>query len=259
MQYFIIFMSLASLLINPAFAKDEPEEPAEVDFSKAYVISDTKSPDQIRIGGVETHTDEESLIHALALKFDPASVRFRLLKATPQESDTELLEQFLKKTSWVGDYKTSNNIYRTTLAIKTVQNGFIAGEMRHETRDPETPDILMAQVAGYIVTQYLIEDKWTDADKVNLEKLPSDVVIPPDNIDHIRHLMRLRRMQALEFQHHSGQWGTLHEYRMVLVEDDLTGSVGVPPDRYGTKDALKNVGEIALKREIPEEEADTLE
>lgn len=258
MQYFIIFMSLASLFINPVFAKDEPEEPAEVDFSKAYVISDTKSPDQIRIGGVETHTDEESLIHAIALKFDSNRVSFRLLKATPQDSDAELLEQFLKQTTWVGDYKTSNNIYRTTLTIETIQNGFIAGEIQHETRDPETPDILRAQIVGDIVTQYLIDDKWTDTDKVDLEKLPSDVVIPPDDIDHIRHLMRLRRMRALEFEHHSSQWGTLHEYRMVLVEDDLTGSVGIPPDRYGTKDALKNVGEIELKREIPEE-VDTLE
>jgi len=261
----VILISLISLITLPVVAQDESEDQAQVNFSKAYIIPGATSSKEIQLGGVETLADKDLLIHSLRIGFNADKLDFRILQAEPQKTDAELFEQFLRGTIWRGDYKTSRNIYWTQLRFDTVQNGFIAGELIHKTRDPANPDILRIKVAGQITTQYLIDEQdngdpvWVNADRIDVDKLPADVIIPPERADHIRQLIQLSRMQGIEFEHNSSGWGRYHEYRMALVEDRLTGSVGIPPERYSSGNKLQGLGDIELKQLIPEEEEASLE
>ncbi|OQW94258.1 MAG: hypothetical protein BWK79_06835 [Beggiatoa sp. IS2] len=251
MKYALTLVSLVPLLANAA----SPE--ASVDFSKAYIVPNTPAPTEIRIGGVETHNGKDTLVHSIVLGFNSPDTSFKILAATPQTSSAELLEQQLRGTIWKGDYRTNTNLYRTELQLLTVENSFVGGQVTHTTADPESPVFLRAEVAGNIVTQYLIdavgtgELTWVDSDQIDYKKLPANTIIPPDDAARIRQLLRLKRTRALEFKNSTIGWGSNSEYRLVLVNTELTGSVGTPPDRYTGSDVMTGNGEIVLKQELP--------
>lgn len=255
MKYALTLISFVAIL-NPV-AVNAADAETSVDFSKAYIVPNTAVPTEIRINGVETHSGKDTLVHSINLGFNPQNAYFSILAVTPQTSNAELLEQQLRGTLWKGDYRTNVNLYRTELQLQTVQNGFVGGQIIHTTADPESPVFLRAEVAGNIVTQYLLDAKgtgeltWVDSDQIDYEKLPANTVIPPDDAARIRHLLRLKRMRALEFTNSSNGWGSHSEYRLVLVNDELTGSVGTPPDRYNSNDVMTSNGDIVLKRELP--------
>lgn len=256
MKYLFI---LLSLVFSTAFA-EEKSTATLVDFSKAYVIPQSADPTQLKIGGVETQTGKDVLLHALALGFDAKDASFRILEAISQTTDAELLAQLLRDTTWVGDYKTNKNYYYTELSFKSIQKGFVGGEIFHTTRDPEKPVFLRATVVGTIVTQYLLEQEegkeiWVDAQQIDYAKLPPSTVIPPDDKTKIRQLIRFRRIEASEFSNPEGGWGTFNEYRLALINNELTGIVGTPADRFGVDDSMTGVGEIklVLKEETPVE------
>lgn len=256
MKSLVLFLTLLPFVANSA--EEIPE--TEVDFSKAYVITKSTLPSELRIGGVETRTNKDLLIHSLRLGFNQKNASFRILEATPQTSDAQLLEQLLRGTTWTGNYKTNRNYYQTELYFDSVQHGYVGGEIYHTTTDPESPIFLRAKVAGNIVTQYLIEEenkepRWVDADQIDYEALPPETIIPPVEVTRIRQIIRLKRIQAIEFEHNGGGWGTYNEYRFALVENELTGIVGTPTDRFGNSNAMTGVGEIRLKlKEEPAEE-----
>lgn len=254
MKYLCLILSLLPLMIKA------DEDTVEVDFSKAYVVKGSDST--LRIGGVETHTIDETFVHALLLGFNPKRANFQILEAESQTTSAQLLEQQLRDTTWTGSYKTSKNYYQTKLYFESVQYSYIGGEIYHTTTDPENPVFLRAKVAGNLVTQYLIELKddvpqWIDADQIDYEALPPTLILPPAELSHIRQIIRFKRLQALAFKHNEGGWGTYNEYRLALVGEELTGVVGTPTDRFGSDDAMTGVGEITLIRKAPIE-ADNL-
>jgi hypothetical protein len=248
MKSFIFLFSSTLLLFITGANADENF----VDFSKAYVIPGTESPNELQIGGVMTYDDDVVLMNSILLGFSAEDRSFKILKAQVQHSDAELLEQRLRGTQWTGTYKTNKNLYLTELTLKTVQNGFIAGEMIHKTADPETSNFLRAEVGGSIITQYFVDPEsknewvWVNADEVNYETtLPSS---------HVRQLIRLKRLRGLEFKHASSRWGSQSEYRLVLENNRLTGDVGTPPEDYTTSDGLSGVGLVELEEIVPKPE-----
>lgn len=269
--FFSVLLSMP-ILAEESVTEAEVGEIIPVDFSKVYCYSKADEPAELRINGIGTFDDDETLeIRSIRLGIEPenfaAEKKFQVLEATPQEPDAELFEQSLLNTTWTGDYKTArNNRYQTELRFESVQNGFVAGEIMHTSGDhPENPSsLLRAKVAGEVVTQYLIDEKdndelvWVDADQIDYGNLPAEVVIPPEEDGRTRLLIRLQRMRGIEFKHASSSWGNRHEYRMVLAGDTLSGSVGTPTDRYGSTDVLTGTGEIELTP-VMEEVVDSLE
>lgn len=223
-----------------------------VDFSKAYVIPNPASSKELRIGGVAVRSDEVTAINWVLLGFNPEGPEgkpvFNVLQAGAQVSEPEWLEQQLRDTVWAGTYQSVNNLYLTELRFKTVQNGLIAGEMVHKTADPEASNLLRAEVAGNIVTQYLLDVKgdgqwvWVNANEVKYEGF-----MPPSNI---RYLITLKRLRGLEFRHTSSSWGSQSEYRLTLENNKLAGSVGTPSERYGS-DEWTGLGLISLEQVAP--------
>ncbi|MDM8558293.1 hypothetical protein QUF54_04675 [Candidatus Marithioploca araucensis] len=270
MNHTIILIILVSLL-TPALAQ-------EVDFSKAYVIIPETSPSieeekqRVRIGGVktvETRDDEVTVFNwTLSLDFDPENASFHLLEAQLQEEESIILQQRLRGTIWKGDYRTVNNLYLTELRFKSVQEGFVGGEIIHTTSEqPEPSSFLHAKVAGDITTQYFINEEreideeneliWVDVDKykeiVNSvqeknEGKEEDEIVPIPPILETRHLIRLKRTRPIgKLIHATGHWGSHNEYRLTLEQDRLVGSVGTPANSYGVKDVLTGNGELELR------------
>lgn len=256
MKYLTLFLTLLPLIAHSA--EEAPE--TEVDFSKAYIITPVKSPTELRIGGIETRTNKDLLVHSLLLGFNQTNASFRILEATPQTSSAQLLEQMLHDTTWVGGYTTNKNYYQTELYFASVQQGYIGGEIFHTTTDPENPIFLRAKIAGNMITQYFVTEKnkeprWIDADQIDYNALAPETIIPPTEVTHIRQILRFKRIQALDFKHDAGGWGTYNEYRLALVENELSGVVGTPNDRFGSSDTMTGVGEIRLTlKEEPIEE-----
>jgi len=253
MKYWMMVFSLATLLLTTIVVAEENL----VDFSKAYVILGTEVPTELRIGGVTTRDNDVTLMNSILLGFNVEERSFKILKAEVQNSDAELFEQRLRETQWTGTYTTNKNVYLTELTVKTVQNGFIAGEMLHQTADPETRSLLRVEVGGSIITQYLVDPEsksewvWVNADEVKyVATLPSS---------HVRQLIRLKRLRGLEFRHASSRWGSQSEYRLVLENNRLTGDVGTPPEDYSsTNDGLTGVGLIELAEVAPKTEVSPL-
>jgi len=241
--------TLSLLLINclnfPALTLAQ----GEVDFSKAYIMP-SSSPKELKIGGVGVREGETTVMNWLLLGFNPEGPEskpiFNILQAGAQTAAPELLEQQLRDTVWSGTYQATNNLYLTELRFKVVQNGFIAGEITHKTADPEASNLLRAEVAGTIVTQYFLDVKndgiltWVNANEVTYEGF-----IPPSQI---RHLINLKRLRGLEYRHTSSSWGAHSEYWMALENNKLTGSVGTPPAAYQNgEEELTSVGLITLE------------
>lgn len=226
----------------------------EVDFAKAYVMPNPTSTKELRIGGVAIHSGNATVINWLLLSFNPAGTdnkkaTFDVLQAGAQATEPELLQQRLRDTVWSGTYQSTSNIYLTELQFTTVQNGFVGGQITHKTADPEAANLLRADVAGTIVTQYLMDLKgdgqftWVNADEVKTQG-----TIPPSNT---RYLINLRRLRGLEYRHTSSSWSSQSEYRLTLENNKLTGSVGTPPEKIGKDDGLTGNGVITLEQVPP--------
>ena len=267
---------------------------SEVDFSKTYISSEssslregdrTESP-VLRLSGLKTidrQNDDIILSNwRLILGFNPDNGTFHVQEAQLQNHfEPELLQQRLRGTTWKGEYKTAKNLYTSELQFKSVQNGFIGGEVIHSTQDePEPSSFLHATVTGDITTQYLIDEKGeAELDWVNVEQYQEIVIkiheanegkeaedrtpIPP--ILDTRQLIRLKRTRSIDNiskpTHASSRWGSHNEYRLTLENDKLIGNVGLPPDSFGTKDVLTGNGliELTLSEESLETEAPTPE
>lgn len=246
---------------------------SEVDFSQAYLSYDATQPTVLHIAGIRVITGDSKNIGTLSLSFDKENQIFTVpQKLTEQPFSAELSQQQLRNTRWSGEYRSVKSIYRTELQIKVVQAGFIAGEILHQTPDPEVASLLRAEVAGNISTQYWVDEKgdgnktWLNVSdyealvaKINTANAqlkpnkdgsqPETTPIP--TIQAVRQLINLKRMRALEFRHDSSTWGSQSEYRMSLENNQLAGSVVVPSDQYGTKETASGNGIIELQPMTP--------
>lgn len=246
---------------------------SEVDFSQAYFSYDATQPTVLQLAGIRVITENNQNVGTLSLSFDKENQTFTVpQKLTEQSFSAELSQQQLRNTRWTGEYRSVKSIYRTELQIKVVQAGFIAGEILHQTPDPEVVGLLRAEVAGNINTQYWVDEKgdgnktWlnvSDYDalvtKINIANaelkpnkdgsMPATTPIP--TIQAVRQLINLKRIRALEFRHDSSTWGSQSEYRMGLENNKLSGSVVVPADKYGSKDSTSGNGIIELQPMTP--------
>ncbi|MDM8567335.1 hypothetical protein QUF74_17010 [Candidatus Halobeggiatoa sp. HSG11] len=241
----------------------------EIDFSKAYFLDsveteETDTPLVLNIAGVQTtqqtNKEEITLDWILSLGFNPDDATFHLLDSIPQKHfDVQLEQQRLRGTNWEGEYKTSSNLYETELYIKAVQAGFVGAEVVHYTLDdPEPSNFLRAKLIGDINSQYLIDKDqegeldWVDVDEYediveDINEKEESEANPIPEILSIRHLMRLKRGQRIgDSEHATSSWGTFNEYRLTLEDGKITGNVGKPPEKYGSKDALTGNGKIEL-------------
>ena len=246
---------------------------SELDFSKTYLIYDATAPNVLQLAGIQSKTNDVKSIGSLLLSFDPASETFSVpQKLTEQPVTVEFSQQVLRNTRWQGEYRSAKNVYRTELQIKSVQAGFIAGEILHQTPDPQVESLLRAEVAGNINTQYLVDEKgdgnkiWmnvSDYDalvaKINEANgklkpnkdgtLPEKTPIPA--IQATRQLITLKRTRGIEYRHATSYWGSQSEYRMSLENNKLFGSVVSPSDKYGFKESSAGNGIIELQLMTP--------
>ncbi len=254
MKYFIALISILGLLAVQA---------TEVDFSKAYLLAPVESDTALNIAGIQTinQINDDILNWNLSLEFNPDDTTFSVVDSTVQSDfDVKLVQQRLRDTIWKGDYKTSSNFYETELHIKVVQAGFIGAEVIHYTLEkPEPSSFLNTKLIGDIYSQYLIDtDQEGDLDwvyvdeyerivaEINDESKESEFDAIP-KILAIRHLMRLKRGRKIGTPRHSNSsWGTFNEYRLTIENDQITGSVGKPLERYGDKNTLTGNGSIEL-------------
>lgn len=230
----LTLITLFTLSIPCSWAQD-------INFSRAYILP-SQSTQQLKIAGIEVRSGDELLINWVLLGFDAENRVFSILQAGAQTSDAEWLAQRLRDTVWSGIYETATNLYLTELRFLSVHDGLIMGEMTHQTADPEATHFLRCTVAGEILTQYFVEREgkfiWVNANEVNYQGS-----FPPA---HTRHLLRLKRLRALEHRHSNQGWGSHTEYWLTLENNQIKGSVGTPEDRYSTQEALSGNGIITL-------------
>ncbi len=211
---------------------------ADVDFSKAYIVPEKSSVDKVTIGGVKPLWSD--LFYSVDFTLNP-EYSLNILGVLNQSSLQEQLEQNLRNTTWVGQYLIYDNNYSTTLKLVVVQDGYIGGEITHSEPEKEGGKYLHARVTGDILSQYQIGDSFVDEDRLTPETLNN---LPPDTIT--RQLVRIKRVRALEFD---DSWSTNREYRMILENGMLSGTVGVPNDIYGSGDETTEKGNILLSQQ----------
>lgn len=220
----------------------------EIDVTKAYIVTDgSPKTNELVVGGVETYNGDTVLVEDFLLSFVPDTDEFGALiprvdlTGTRQAVDSELLQQRLRGTTWEGEYDSGQTVYLTRLEFKSIQDGFVFGEVEHKTAEPEPSKKLLVQVMGEIKTQFLvdldIEDPdneltWVDATEM------SDNTFYPES--HIRHLIRLRRGNSIESIHPGRGWGRFNVYDLALEDDVLQGSIYVPAENYSSSETFGN-------------------
>jgi Cu/Ag efflux pump CusA len=93
------------------------------------------------------------------------------------------------------------------------------------------------------VTQYQINGTFIDEDRISLEELAKLSLDTPN-----RQLVRIKRVRALKYENGKSSWNTNREYRVILQNNMLVGSVGVPNETYGEGDTTSENGNISLMR-----------
>lgn len=252
-------MSTKYLLLSLLFFSSA--QAAEVNFSKAYIISDST---KLRVGGVEVRNDNARTEHELVFGFKSEDSSFSLIDNRLQAVfDVELVSQQLRGTQWRGRYDSGKNLYDTTFYFNGLVNGMVTGEMVHRSPDPEASGFLRTLVGGILSTEYLVDEKgdgkatWIDAhsymqliqdiDQANREaqqKTSSTTTSSSTTststtsssttssstttlrvyppVQDTRYYLRLKRLLALEVKSDSGgNWGASAEYRMNLGSNNI--------------------------------------
>jgi hypothetical protein len=156
-------------------------------------------------------------------------------------------EDSLRGSTWVGNYKIESRNHSTTLEIKSVESGFIGGIVTHKNVDGA---YLQVKVAGDIIPQCLIDidndgkAEWIDKDQLTSERVKQLVA------KEERLLIRLKRFRALEVRSANNiyQWHQNREYRLRLIDGQLSGSVGIPPKNYGDGPGTTEQGVMTLRK-----------
>lgn len=248
------FIILGLLLSFTVYAEDT------VDFSKSYLTPGT-TPNETRIEGIQLHSDNVTRSRAMLLTYDPNTDSCHVEHSYDQGLDARLFEQQLTNTFWTGIYHSASNTYITELFLSTVKNGFVAGTILHKTGDGENDLLLSTTVAGEIFTQFFVDPKngeesiWLFAGDYyarlaedSKEKLPETAEVVA-----VRHFIDLKRLRTLDYRP-TNRWGTNKEYRLMLENGLLKGSVGTPRESYSSNRDMSNIGLIELTQPQPPEE-----
>lgn len=234
----------------------------DVDFSQSYISTSDTGTNKVRIDNLKVTADNTTTAYSALFTVDGANLL--LNSAALMGTNPRGKEYALNRSVWEGDYKTTTNVYRTTLTLKSVFNGFAAGEMIHATSEAEPTTYLRVQVAGDIGTQYKINqdgtEQWLDPaayetliakiDAANAKLKEGVEKTSYPTILSTRHLLKMKRIKALESRHPDNKWSTSTEYSITIEGDNLTGNAGTPPDTYSSSDATTNNGsmELSFKR-----------
>lgn len=212
----------------------------EIDFSRAYVIPEKSSIDTVSIGGVKPLWSD--YFFSVDFVMDN-NYNLNLIDALAQVSIREQLEQQLRNTTWKGEYAVNNDTFTTTLKLVVVQDSYVGGEIIHTEPQANGGGYLHARVTGDILNQYFINRVFVDEDSLTSDTLAN---LPANTT--VRQLIRIKRVRALKFinDDDGSSWSTNREYRMILENGTLSGSVGIPNDAYGSGDETNENGNILL-------------
>ncbi len=229
MRKIIMFCSV--LFSSSTFAVD-------ADFSKSFVVLEKSTINKVTLGGIDAVGNSYSVDFKLQ-----EDLSLTITDAVVQNSLNEELEQTLRNTTWKGIYDVNNDSLTTTLTLKVVQDGYVGGEVIHSESTEEGGGYIHTRVTGDIITQFEIDGTFLDEDRIEQEVL--------NNITEEtskRQLIRIKRMRALEFKNDAdgSKWGASREYRLVLDNGVLSGTVGTPADVYGTGDETTEKGTLTL-------------
>lgn len=211
----------------------------DANFSKSFVVPESSGINKITIGGIDALGNSYSVDFNLR-----EDLTLSITDAVIQDSISEKLEQSLRNTSWQGTYAIDDNNYTTTLNLVVVQNGYVGGEVIHSESIEEGNKFLHVRVTGDIVTQFEINGSFADEDRIDTDTLGSITENTPN-----RQLIRIKRMRVLEFrkdQDNESSWNANREYRLILEDGILSGTVGVPNDTIGSNDGTTGNGAISL-------------
>jgi hypothetical protein len=200
-------------------------------------VPDASGLNALTIGGITTLWDNATYVVNFGLSPDYNLI---IQGGLAQTSPSEVLEQQLRNSTWQGTYDIGYNHFSTTLTLVVVQNGYVGGEIIHS--EPQRGGYLHCRVTGDIVTQYQVDDTFMDEDRLSPEELANLSLDTPN-----RQLIRIKRVRALEFNDNAGDgWNANREYRVILQDNMLVGSVGIPNDGYGQGDATSSNGNLSL-------------
>ena len=212
----------------------------DANFSKSFVVPEGSGVNTIRIGGIEA----EGSPYSVDFKLQP-DLTLAINNAAVQNSVREQLEQKLRNTQWQGVYNIFEFNHPTTLNLVVVQNGYVGGEIVHAQTNENTGGFLKARLTGDIITQFKIDGIFVDEDRISTKRFNQLTNNTPN-----RQLIRIKRMRAFDFlTSGSSGWSTNREYRMVLENGVLSGTVGIPNDIYGSNDGTKSNGTITLRQQ----------
>jgi len=230
-----LLLVISLIFVSPLFA-----QPADIDFSKAYIVPEQSSVDKVTIGGIKPLWSD--LFYSVDFTLAP-DYTMSVLGVLNQSSIQEQLEQRLRNTTWKGSYAVNNDNLITTLKLVVVQDGYVGGEIIHTEPESEGGGYLHTRVTGDIITQYQIGDAFIDEDRI-----ASEVLAGLSPTTETRQLVRIKRVRAIEFINDSdgSVWNTNREYRMTLEDNILTGVVGLPNRNYGSDDGTSGNGSITL-------------
>ncbi len=214
----------------------------DVDFSKSYVVPDASGLNSITIGGITTLWDNATYVVNFGLSPDYNLI---IQGGLAQTSPSEVLEQQLRNSTWQGIYDVNDDSFSSTLTLVVVQDGYVGGEIIHSEPAEQGGGYLHSRVTGDIVTQYQVNGTFMDEDRLSPEELANLSLDTPN-----RQLIRIKRVRALKFINDGdgSAWSTNREYRLILQDNMLVGSVGIPNDSYGQGDATSENGNISLMR-----------
>ncbi len=250
------FSLLVSIFLLPLVVIAEES----VDFSKSY-LTPSVNIDEIRIEGVQLHSENATRSRSMLLKYDPQTDGCHIEHSYDHGLDARLFEQQLLNTLWTGTYRSTSNVYFSELFFNTIQNGIVAGVMLHKTGDLEEDLLLRATVVGEIFTQYFVDPKdgeepmWLFAGDYysRLAEDSEDKLPETAEVVGMRQFIDLKRSRAIEHRP-ANRWGTNKEYRLILENGMLTGSVGTPKESYTNNREMTNVGLIELTQPLLPEE-----
>jgi hypothetical protein len=213
----------------------------DADFSKSFVVPEKSTINKISLGGIDAAGKSYNVDFSLQ-----ENLSLTITDAVIQDSFREKLEQSLRNTTWKGKYAIKNDNFTTTLNLFVVQNGYVGGEIIHSESVEDGDGFLHARVTGDIVTQYEINGEFLDEDRIAQEVLSTLTENTPT-----RQLIRVKRMRALEYRDDGdgSKWGGSREYRLILENGLLSGTVGTPVDTYGTNDSTSENGTVSLAQQ----------
>ncbi|MEN9843327.1 MAG: hypothetical protein RLZZ612_1156 [Pseudomonadota bacterium] len=210
-----------------------------INFGSAFVVPEQSGANKVRLGGIAVNGFNS--IFSVDWTIQP-DYSLKLTNGDALNTVQSLLEQSLRNTKWIGTYSVNGYQYSTTLDISAVQNGYVGAEISHS--GGVNGSSLIARLGGEIIKQYLINGVRYDEDFMSSAQLSS-----VGNASPVGYLVRIKRTRALTYIDSTSGWSTNREYRLTLNENQLSGTVVIPADVFGTSTDNSSLGTITLSKQ----------